>query len=279
MPRDKAVQMSRDAAVQMSTVSTAVQISRCRLCRQLCRCRGMLGCADVDYDDSCADVEMSTMSTAVQMSRDASVQMLTVSTAVQYRGMLGCADVDYVDSCADVEECICADVDIVGICGDTTTETHQTMDCTAITQRFPDVFPSDLLAGLPPQRAVDHRIEVEPGKRPPTRPTYNMSTSELAELKAQITEMQEKGFAPTPPHTQQMHADAFRKSDICADASFDICTDADNVDICTDAFLDICTAADIIDICTAKHPSTSAQLSTQSTSAQMHPSTSAQLST
>ncbi|KAJ9520558.1 hypothetical protein QJQ45_007406 [Haematococcus lacustris] len=78
--------------------------------------------------------------------------------------------------------------------GDTTTETHQTMDCTAITQRFPDVFPSDLPAGLPPQRAVDHRIEVEPGKRPPTRPTYNMSTSELAELKAQITEMQEKGF-------------------------------------------------------------------------------------
>ncbi|KAJ9513208.1 hypothetical protein QJQ45_029304 [Haematococcus lacustris] len=78
--------------------------------------------------------------------------------------------------------------------GDTTTETHQAMDCTAITQRFPDVFPSDLPAGLPPQRAVDHRIEVEPGKRPPTRPTYNMSTSELAELKAQITEMQEKGF-------------------------------------------------------------------------------------
>ncbi|KAJ9525206.1 hypothetical protein QJQ45_020746, partial [Haematococcus lacustris] len=39
-----------------------------------------------------------------------------------------------------------------------------------------------------------HRIEVEPGKRPPTRSTYNMSTSELSELKAQITEMQEKGF-------------------------------------------------------------------------------------
>ncbi|KAJ9516510.1 hypothetical protein QJQ45_011138 [Haematococcus lacustris] len=71
---------------------------------------------------------------------------------------------------------------------------HQIMDCTAITQKFADVFPADLPAGLPPQRAVDHRIEVEPGKRPPTRSTYNMSTSELAELKAQITEMQEKGF-------------------------------------------------------------------------------------
>ncbi|KAJ9513874.1 hypothetical protein QJQ45_020952 [Haematococcus lacustris] len=77
---------------------------------------------------------------------------------------------------------------------DSATDRHQIMDCTAITQKFADVFPADLPAGLPPQRAVDHRIEVEPGKRPPTRSTYNMSTSELAELKAQITEMQEKGF-------------------------------------------------------------------------------------
>ncbi|KAJ9528300.1 hypothetical protein QJQ45_014284, partial [Haematococcus lacustris] len=77
---------------------------------------------------------------------------------------------------------------------DSATDRRQIMDCTAITQKFADVFPADLPAGLPPQRAVDHRIEVEPGKRPPTRSTYNMSTSELAELKAQISEMQEKGF-------------------------------------------------------------------------------------
>ncbi|KAJ9509978.1 hypothetical protein QJQ45_011419 [Haematococcus lacustris] len=90
-----AVQMSRDASVQMSTVWTAVQMSRdawlcrCRLCRELCRCRGMFGCADVDCVGSCADVE----------------------------GCI-CADVDCVDSCADVEGCICADVDCVGSCAD-----------------------------------------------------------------------------------------------------------------------------------------------------------------
>ncbi|GFH33387.1 hypothetical protein HaLaN_32754 [Haematococcus lacustris] len=67
-----AVQMSRDASVQMLTVSTAVQMSRCR---------GMLGCADVDYVDSCADVEKCI-----------------------------CADVDIVGICADVEGCICTDV-------------------------------------------------------------------------------------------------------------------------------------------------------------------------
>ncbi|KAJ9511238.1 hypothetical protein QJQ45_017169 [Haematococcus lacustris] len=71
---------------------------------------------------------------------------------------------------------------------------HQVMDCTTILQDYASVFPNDLPAGLPPQRAVDHHIDLEPSHRPPVRATYNMSTCELAELKKQITEMQEKGF-------------------------------------------------------------------------------------
>ncbi|KAJ9520744.1 hypothetical protein QJQ45_007613 [Haematococcus lacustris] len=73
-------------------------------------------------------------------------------------------------------------------------ETHQVMDCTPVLKDFAPVFPEDLPAGLPPERAVDHRIDLEPNKRPPVRSTYAMSTCELAELKRQITEMQEKGF-------------------------------------------------------------------------------------
>ncbi|KAJ9521648.1 hypothetical protein QJQ45_008994 [Haematococcus lacustris] len=73
-------------------------------------------------------------------------------------------------------------------------ETHQVMDCTPVLKDFAPVFPEDLPAGLPPERAVDHRIDLEPNKRPPVRSTYAMSTCELAELKKQITEMQEKGF-------------------------------------------------------------------------------------
>ncbi|KAJ9516908.1 hypothetical protein QJQ45_027301 [Haematococcus lacustris] len=71
---------------------------------------------------------------------------------------------------------------------------HQVMDCMTILQDYASVFPDDLPAGLPPQRAVDHHIDLEPSHRPPVRATYNMSTCELAELKKQITEMQEKGF-------------------------------------------------------------------------------------
>ncbi|CAI7770810.1 unnamed protein product, partial [Closterium sp. NIES-54] len=33
-------------------------------------------------------------------------------------------------------------------------------------KRFPGIFPDDLPEGLPPQRAHDHRIELEPGPQP-----------------------------------------------------------------------------------------------------------------
>ena len=34
-------------------------------------------------------------------------------------------------------------------------------------QEFQDVFPEELPAELPPPRDLDHRIELEPGNRPP----------------------------------------------------------------------------------------------------------------
>ena len=47
---------------------------------------------------------------------------------------------------------------------------------------FQDVFPQSLPAGLPPERAVDHKIELEPEAIPPSRPTYRLSHKELEEL-------------------------------------------------------------------------------------------------
>jgi hypothetical protein len=44
---------------------------------------------------------------------------------------------------------------------------------------FSDVFPYDLPEGLPPTRAVDHKVELEPGQVPPSRPTYRMSQPEM----------------------------------------------------------------------------------------------------
>ncbi|KAJ9505461.1 hypothetical protein QJQ45_008894 [Haematococcus lacustris] len=71
---------------------------------------------------------------------------------------------------------------------------HQVRDCSPIVQEYADVFPSDLPHGLPPERSVDHRIELQQAKPPPARPIYNVSSSELAELKQQIGELLDKGF-------------------------------------------------------------------------------------
>ncbi|CAI7905974.1 unnamed protein product [Closterium sp. NIES-54] len=59
---------------------------------------------------------------------------------------------------------------------------------------YTDVFPADLPAELPPERAIDHSIRLIPGSTPPVRPTYCMSTAELLELRQQLDDLLEKGF-------------------------------------------------------------------------------------
>ena len=61
-------------------------------------------------------------------------------------------------------------------------------------KQYDDLFPEDLPPGLPPKREVDHKIELLPGTRPPSRPTYHMSAAELAELKKQLDELLAAGF-------------------------------------------------------------------------------------
>ena len=59
---------------------------------------------------------------------------------------------------------------------------------------FRDVMPDQLPPGLPPKREVDHKIELLPGTRPPSRPTFHMSASELTELRSQLDELEAAGF-------------------------------------------------------------------------------------
>ena len=63
----------------------------------------------------------------------------------------------------------------------------------SLLNRYSDVFPDDLPAGLPPEREVDHKIEIIPGSEPPVRAPYRMSIPELDELKKQLNELIEKG--------------------------------------------------------------------------------------
>ena len=62
-----------------------------------------------------------------------------------------------------------------------------------IIQQYLDVFPDSLPQELPPQREIDHRIELEPGAGPTSRATYRMSYTELDELRKQLKELEEAG--------------------------------------------------------------------------------------
>ena len=65
--------------------------------------------------------------------------------------------------------------------------------CAELVKEFADVF-QELPAGLPPKRAVDHRIELQPGSQLPSRPSYRMSTSELEVLRKELADLTEHGF-------------------------------------------------------------------------------------
>ena len=57
-----------------------------------------------------------------------------------------------------------------------------------------EVFPDDLPAGLPPSRAVDHKIELKPGSRPPRGRPIRYSRTDDAGVAAFVEENLAKGF-------------------------------------------------------------------------------------
>ncbi|CAI7826987.1 unnamed protein product [Closterium sp. NIES-53] len=61
-------------------------------------------------------------------------------------------------------------------------------------KRFPRIFPDDLPEGLPPQRAHDHRIELEPGAQPTVQRQFRLTQPELDELRKQLDYLLEKKF-------------------------------------------------------------------------------------
>src|ERR1041385_4296614 len=58
---------------------------------------------------------------------------------------------------------------------------------------FPDVFPEELPV-IPPVRAIEFVIELEPGTQPISQHPYKMCSKELIELKKQLTELEAVGF-------------------------------------------------------------------------------------
>jgi hypothetical protein len=54
-----------------------------------------------------------------------------------------------------------------------------------VVREFPYVFPKDL-PGMPPERAIEFKIELQPSTAPIAKAPYNMSSLELIELKTQL---------------------------------------------------------------------------------------------
>jgi clan AA aspartic protease (TIGR02281 family) len=59
---------------------------------------------------------------------------------------------------------------------------------------YKDVLTNELPKELPPRREVDHKIEVQPGAEPPSKPPYRLNQKELMELKTQLNDLLERGY-------------------------------------------------------------------------------------
>jgi hypothetical protein len=62
-----------------------------------------------------------------------------------------------------------------------------------VVREFLDVFPDDL-PGMPPERAIEFKIELQPGTALIAKSQYKMSPVELKELKIQLQGLLDKGY-------------------------------------------------------------------------------------
>jgi len=91
----------------------------------------------------------------------------------------------------------------------------------SVLQQFEDVMPPQLPKKLPPRRAIDHRIELVSGAKPPSQAPYRMSPRELAELRKQLEELIDSGFV-RPSKAPYGAPVLFQKK---ADGSLRMCVD------------------------------------------------------
>jgi hypothetical protein len=68
-----------------------------------------------------------------------------------------------------------------------------------IVQEYADVFPSEVLAGLPPLRGIEHQIDLIPGASLPNRAPYRTNPEETKEIQRQVQELLDKGYVRAIP--------------------------------------------------------------------------------
>lgn len=71
---------------------------------------------------------------------------------------------------------------------------EQQQQLTNVLEEFHDCFPDQLPEGLPPERAINHEIEVESSSTPPSRPPFRLPKPQLDELQRQLEELLRLGY-------------------------------------------------------------------------------------
>jgi hypothetical protein len=69
----------------------------------------------------------------------------------------------------------------------------KSLDEISVVCEYPDVFPDDL-PEMPLDRAIEFKIELQPGTAPVYKRSYPMTRNEMAELKTQLQELLENGY-------------------------------------------------------------------------------------
>jgi hypothetical protein len=69
----------------------------------------------------------------------------------------------------------------------------KSLDEILVVREYPDMFPNDL-PGIPPDRAIEFKIELQPGTALVYKRSYPMARKEMAELKIQLQEFLDKGY-------------------------------------------------------------------------------------
>ncbi len=71
---------------------------------------------------------------------------------------------------------------------DTALEDDKSSGIKEVLSKYEDVFPEILPPGLPPERSVEMKIDLESGSNAKLGPIYKLSVLELKEMKKQIQE-------------------------------------------------------------------------------------------
>ena len=64
----------------------------------------------------------------------------------------------------------------------------------SLMQEFDDVFPEDILSGLPPLRGIEHQIDLMPEALITNRPAYRSNPEDMKDLQRQVEELMMKRY-------------------------------------------------------------------------------------